>query len=91
MGRNITWQNQGGSLVVPENHIVCGADFDTDEPYIVVCPENGTAIEDVKIPVPKAMAYYLSTHFCGSDHMRDLIRDHARSDIAKTIKGALGL
>ena len=59
---------------------VSGADFDVEEPYITVC-EDLTG-DEYKLLVPKSLAYYLSTHFCGSNVMRELIQEHTRADIA---------
>jgi hypothetical protein len=83
------WQEQGGKLEIPEGFFVYKVDFDDDEPYIIIC--DPVSSHDARLPVPKSLAYYLSTHFCGSNVMRNLIRDNAKRELQSTIKDALGL
>lgn len=79
----------GGSLSIPDGWCVCRADFDVEEPYIMIFDSSYQTKGDVKILVPKALAYYLSTHHCGSEKMRNLIKEHAICDVRDTIKDAL--
>lgn len=87
--KTIEWQNTGGKLVIPDGHFVCGANFDTEPPYITICDEKTN--KDTTLQIPKSLAYYLSTHFCGSECMRETIRENVRQEIAQTVKSALGL
>ena len=91
MAKTIEWQQQGGSLDIPEGWFVYGADFDSDEPSITICNSNSFNSEERKLLVPKSLAYYLSTHNCGSSEMRERIRDNGRREVRETIKEALGL
>lgn len=84
-------QYQGGTLEIPDGFFVCGANFDDDAPYITICPDSANPAEDRKLPVPKALAYYLSVHWCGSEAMHKLIRENERRSVQNTIKEALGL
>lgn len=68
------------SLTVPADHFVTGCDFDAEEPYLKICANDSTGYDkEKKIPIPSAMAYYLRTHWCGSDKMHDLIESGAVS------------
>ena len=90
MSKNIEWQNKGGTLIIPDNYFVYHADFDSDEPFITICESSGGG-EETKLLIPKALAYYLSTHFCGSNTMHDLITENAKREVQNVIKDALGL
>ena len=92
MAKTVEWQHQGGILEIPEGWFVSGANFDTDEPTITIY--NGASFnssEERKLPVPKSLAYYLSTHNCGSEEMRARIKDNGRRQVQEAIKEALGL
>lgn len=86
------WQECGGSIEIPQGWFVSGANFDVEEPYVEICSNTpGSYDEKKKIPFPKPIAYYLSTHFCGSDVMHEIISEGAKYNIQNTIKTALGL
>ena len=80
------------TLTIPAGFFVDGADFDAEEPFITVSdPEDDDVYKTTKILFPKALAYYLKTHFCGSEGMRGLIRDHERRKVQEAIQVAIGL
>jgi hypothetical protein len=83
--------NQDESLTIPAGHSVHACDLDTDQPWCEIRPDSGDMEPATKLRIPWALAYFLRTHFCGSNKMRDLIVDHARRDIANTIGDALGV
>ena len=90
------WQKQGGSLEIPDEWYVDGADFDTDEPYIHIQPEYDSPDLDFYpqgkvLRVPKSLAYYLSIHSCGSLTMRELMVMSGRLEVRNNIKKALGI
>jgi len=87
---NEEWQEEGGILEIPDGWFVSGANFDASEPYIEISAPEGTP-DRKKLPCPKSLAYYLSMHSCGSQHLRDTIVRNARIAIQNQIKGALGL
>jgi hypothetical protein len=89
MMRDLSDQLKGGTLEIPDNYFVSKADFDTDEPHICITSEEDMD-NTIKILVPKSLAYYLSTHYCGSKKMHDLIEEHTKTNIRNTIKDALG-
>ena len=88
--KTMEWLGLGGVLEIPDGWCVVRADFDVAEPFINIMCMSG-ACEEKKLLIPKALAYYLGTHFCGSNVMRDLIREHAQREIQNVIKDALGL
>lgn len=83
------WQELGGSIEIPVGWFVCGAFFDVDEPYVEISDKDCS--QTVKLPFPKPLAYFLSTHWCGSECMHELIGDGAVRGLQNTIKDALGL
>ena len=92
MAKTVEWQYQGGNIEIPDGWFVSGANFDADGPTITI--DNGksfNASEERTLSVPKSLAYYLSTHNCGSEEMRERIKDNGRRQVADTIKEALGL
>lgn len=87
--QKIEWQDQGGSLIIPDGWFVFGADFDCDEPYITIT--KGSPNSEKKLSVPKALAYYLSMHFCGSKSMHNSLIKTGKYTAHKEIRSALGL
>lgn len=83
------WQELGGAIEIPVGWFVCGAYFDVAEPYVEISDKDCS--EKKCLPFPKPLAYFLSTHWCGSDCMHELIEDGARREVQNTIKQALGL
>ena len=78
-------------LTIPADHSVHGCDLDADEPYCVIRPDAGDMEPETKCKIPFALAYFLRTHFCGSEKMRDLIESNARREIKNAIFDALGV
>jgi hypothetical protein len=84
------WQEVGGAITIPIGWFVCGADLDADEPFLKICNSNDFRATEC-LPFPKPIAYYLTTHTCGSERMRTHIREDMRREIVDKIKRALGL
>jgi len=63
--------------------------FDNDEPYITLVHKEGG--EEKKIAVPKQLAYYLRTHWCGSQIMHDLIVNNAKKSMSKSLQEIIGI
>lgn len=85
----VEWQEVGGTLTIPDGWFVTGVNCDLPEPSIQIT--NGTGDEDKKLPVPKALAYFLSVHHCGSMAMRENIEQAARRNVQNEIKRALAI
>lgn len=82
----------GGKLEIPDGWFVYMADFDAEEPYIIVVKDGCYSVDDeVKLPVPKSLAHYLSKHFCGSKKMVESIREGAERNIQYKLKKLLGI
>lgn len=88
MERSTEDQEKGGSFEIPDGWFVCGADFDAEEPYVTIA--NGDLSgEERRVPVPKSMAYYLSTHSCGSQKIHDNLIEDGRREVRNKIKAIL--
>lgn len=80
------------TMTIPKDHFVCGCNLDDEVPYCTITPKDEFAVEhEKKVLIPKALAYFLRTHFCGSYEMHKLITDHAKFEAREKIKEALGL
>lgn len=90
MDKVVDRQACSGIFTIPDGWFVVNVDFDADEPYCTIhSTVNYESNEVQKILIPKSLAYFLSTHFCGSAKMHKLIEDNTRSSIKNTIKSAL--
>ena len=94
MGRNsklsLTNDIKGGILDIPDGWFVNSVDFDDDEPCITICSWEFDDDNDcVTMLVPKSLAYYLSTHFCGSEKMRKIYIEQGKDEIRNYIKRTL--
>ena len=78
-------------LEIPDGYFVNNCDLDADEPWCEICPETYALSTPQKLPIPKALAYYLKTHFCGSESMEKKIIERTRREIASDILMALGI
>jgi len=79
------------TMTIPAGHFVIKVDLDCDTPYCKVCRENDCTDIKEKILIPKALAYFLRTHFCGSNRMHDSLIEDGRRGCQNEIKDALGL
>ncbi len=79
------------TMTIPAGHFVNHVDLDCDTPYCKVCRESDMEDMKEKIFIPKALAYYLRTHFCGSNDMHENLIKHGRESCQREIKSALGL
>jgi hypothetical protein len=80
---------QNKPMTIKEGWFCYGANFDCKEPHIIIADNDCNKEE--KILIPETVAYYLRTHFCGSNQMRDTIRDNAISDMQYKFKELLGI
>jgi hypothetical protein len=78
------------SLEIPDGWFVGDAYFDAPEPYIVIVNDKYWDKKE-KIKVPEALAYYLSTHYSGSQKMREEILEKGRLEVINNIKKILRL
>lgn len=83
------WMCIGGELKLPDGWFVYRMNCDLPEPYICICNED--TAEEREMPVSKALAYFLSTHDCGSEAMKQNLSDFAKRKIQNDIKDVLGI
>jgi hypothetical protein len=83
------WQEQGGTLTIPDGCFLMGADFDCAEPWIGIMPVNQIDGESQKIKVPKTLAYFLSVHYCGSESMAENLRHQGRVEVKGAAETAI--
>ena len=76
-------------MEIADGYFVTGADFDCEEPFIKVA--NSECTDEEKMLVPESLAYYLRTHWCGSNKMHDLIRTNAVRDLQSGMRDLLGI
>ena len=88
--KSIEWQHSGGTIIIPDNCFVYSADFDADEPYLIICDKR-TGEKEQRVTIPKSLAYFLSFHSCGSQNMHDIIANNATRKVQNAIKDALDL
>lgn len=76
-------------MVIGKDWFVYSADLDDDEPFIILAHKNGG--EEIKMSIPEQLAYYLRTHWCGSQTMHDKIASTAKNDISSDLRKILGV
>jgi len=64
------------TLTIPAGYFVSRVDLDDDPPYCMVSLVNEYQ-PDKRFIIPKALAYFLSTHSCGSEKFRKLVENMA--------------
>lgn len=83
-------QAVGGTMVIPDGYFVYEVNFDAEEPYCIL--HNMDLIldkEPIKVVIPKSLAYYVTTHFCGSESMEKALKNDAIHECKNKIKDAL--
>jgi len=64
------------TMIIPANHFVSGCDLDVEQPFCTLSPLN-PPYENKKVLIPKALAHFLMTHWCGSEKLQKSIEDRA--------------
>jgi hypothetical protein len=90
MGRDIKDQHVGGNLLIPSGYAVIGVDFDADEPFCTIIRED-LAGEEIKLLIPKSLAYYLTTHDIGSRSFREQIEESAKNELRYEFRKLLNI
>lgn len=85
------WQRIGGVLEIPDGWFVHKVDLDVEKPYLQITKDDISMTDEKTLFIPKSLAYYLSTHFCGSKVMHETIEEGTRRDIKNAIMSVLGL
>ena len=76
-------------MEIPDGHFVHRVDLDAEEPYCEIVPKDDVFADPITVLLPKALAYYLRTHWCGSQKMHDPIEGDSRREIRNGIKELL--
>jgi len=82
-------ETQNTPMVIGEDWYCYNIDFDANEPHILLCRDDNS--EEVKIPVPKQLVYYLKTHWCGSQEIHDKIVEKAKREWQYELRELLGI
>ena len=81
-------QTKGGTLEIPEGYFVSSVNLDVEEPYCIIVKEDCQESER-KISIPKALAYYLTTHHNGSQIFRGALLKQGRNSLRGKINDLL--
>lgn len=77
-------------LTIPKGWFVSGCYFDKDPPTCRISKEDDV-LEERTLLIPPALAYYLSTHFCGSYKMQKIYKDQAVRELQCKFRDLLGV
>ena len=83
-------ESENKPMTIKEGWFCSGADFDAEEPFILISNEEH-CLQEEKILIPESVAYYLRTHWCGSKKMHDSIEKHTTQDFQRQFKEILGI
>jgi hypothetical protein len=76
------------TIDIPDSLQIYAMEADGDNPHITFIDED---FSEIKIDMPKQLAYYLTTHFCGSTKMRRNLIDKGAGETRAAIREALGI
>jgi len=83
-------QYSGGFFLLPNGYYVNKVVLDADPPFCIVAPKDTyTGDKDKTILIPKALAYYLTTHHNGSVKFRSRIIKDARNELRNQLRSLL--
>jgi translation elongation factor EF-Ts len=83
-------QLTGGTITIPEGYVVLRVDLDADVPIIEINKEGSFKDKNKKIlEVPRALAYYLTTHHNGSNKVREQLRTDAQNQLRSMLRDLL--
>lgn len=80
-------ESMGGTLIIPDGYIVYNVDLDVEPPTCTIVKEDLT--DEHKIEVPRALAYYLTTHHNGSVKFQEAIRVDAQNELRSAFRELL--
>ena len=82
--------NKDDHMVIPAGWFVYTVCLDAEVPYCTICNSEDVN-EERKVKIPESLAYYLSTHFCGSQKMHDKLIEDGKRQLRNQIKNILGI
>ena len=65
------------TFTIPAGYFVHGVDWDANPPICRTVPDTFRYEDEKVLVLPKALAYFLSTHSCGSEKFRTLVDNMA--------------
>jgi len=74
------------SLTIPADHIVCDVDLDSSPAFVTITNAKNDSdikrheLDEHKVFIPEALAYYLTKHSCGSQKMIDLYKKSGKNE-----------
>ena len=89
-GKKVIPNHRNRAMDIGDDYYVYQVDVDCDKPFAEICHKDDPAISE-KISIPHQLAYYLKTHWCGSQKMHDLIEKNAIQGFRHQIKEILGI
>lgn len=85
------WQYVGGVIDIPDGYFVVRMDCDCAEPYIAISHKDFTdPFEEIIIPVPRSLAYFLSMHGFASKRARSMVFNDGVRRCQQTLRAAIG-
>jgi hypothetical protein len=84
------YKEKNQPMQIDEDYYCYNVNLDCDDPFATLCHKDDCAIEET-IKIPHQLAYYLTTHWCGSQKMHDLIEKNAIRSIQSKLKEILGV
>jgi hypothetical protein len=81
--------NSQHTLTIPDGYAVLRVDLDADIPIIEINKDPFKDKDKKILEVPRALAYYLTTHHNGSKKFREQIRTDAQNHLRSMLKDLL--
>ena len=78
------------TMTIPKDYFVCGCDLDANPPICKIATDIDI-LQEKEILIPPALAYYLTTHFCGSWKMKENYEERAKFNLRREIKKLLDI
>ena len=75
---------------MPKHYFVCGLDVEDANPPYLLAADSAISDEE-KFELPEALAYYLRTHWGGTESMRKENAAAVRRNLQNKIKELLGI
>jgi len=87
--RPISDEDIGGTLNIPDGYFVYNVDLDSAIPTCTIYKKDLGSKNPQVLEIPRALAYYLTTHHNGSNKFRDLLRRDAQNTLRTKLKSLL--
>lgn len=88
--KNISDQEKGGTITIPDGYFVRHVDFDADPPICII-QNHGFPVVEETLEIPRSLAYYLTVHHNGSNNFREQLRTDAQNELRSKLKDILSI